>query len=214
MEAIYLQCYNWASRVLEEQLQSPYELPPAVILDIDETVLDNSPQTVRQILDRTGFSEAMWDEWCSLAKAEALPGALEFTRLADSLGAEVFYISNRGEHLLNVTLKNLDTLGFPSADEDHVLLKTGTSSKDHRRTLVSDRFDIILMVGDNLGDFAGVFDNRSQDNMQEAIKLNRKMFGSRFIVLPNPMYGGWEKPYRAESQSESLGLKRKSLVSE
>ena len=71
------------------------KLPPAVILDIDETVLDNSYYQARQVRDNSAFAAETWDRWCLEARATAIPGALEFTRDAEKRGVTVFYITNR-----------------------------------------------------------------------------------------------------------------------
>lgn len=211
MKAAYIQAFNWASKILETKAHAGAALPRAVVLDIDETVLDNSPQTAQQIVDGVPFSNAMWDEWCLLSKAEALPGALEFTLLAEKMGVEVFYVSNRGIHLLNVSLKNLKSAGFPYADVEHVLLKTESSVKDERRAKVRETHDIVLLVGDNLGDFSGMFDQRQDGAASKSVMENRDVFGLEFIILPNPLYGAWEKPFRGESSKETNGNKIKSL---
>ncbi len=124
MKAIYLQSFAWATKIVKEKIGQSTSLPLAVVLDIDETVLDNSPQTAQQIIDGLPFSDKMWDEWCQLKQAEALPGALEFAMETAALGIELFYISNRDIHLLDVTIENLKLAGFPYADAEHVLLKT------------------------------------------------------------------------------------------
>jgi len=211
MKATYIQAYNWASMLLEQRIKEPSALPYAVILDIDETILDNSPQTARQILDDLPFSDAMWDEWCSLAEAEPLPGALEFTLLAADRGVEVFYISNRGIHLVNVTLENLKNAGFPYADPEHLLLKTSNSVKDDRRAKVRESHEVMMLIGDNLGDFSGIFDQRLDGADIENVISNQDLFGSEFIILPNPLYGGWEKPFRGATPLESIKNKRAAL---
>lgn len=211
MKAAYLQAFNWASRILKTEVQQEAALPLAVVLDIDETVLDNSPQTAQQILDGEPFSNTMWDEWCSLSEAEALPGALGFTLQAEEMGVEVFYISNRGSHLLDVSLKNLKFAGFPNADIEHVLLKTESSVKDARRAKVRESYDIVLLIGDNLGDFSGIFDHRQDGAASKRVMENRDMFGYEFIILPNPLYGSWEKPFRGESSWETNRNKSEGL---
>jgi len=211
MKAAYIQAYNWASFRLEQKIREPETLPRAVILDIDETVLDNSPQTARQILDHVSFSDEMWDSWCGLAVAEPLPGALEFARQAAERGVELYYISNRGIHLLQVTLDNLKSAGFPCADHEHLLLKTSSSGKDERRAEVRESHEVILLIGDNLGDFSGIFDQRQGGADVEHVMDLREHFGLEFIILPNPLYGSWEKPFRGPTSTESNRLKREAL---
>ena len=213
MEAIYYQSFNWAVKILEMKVHQQGDKPLAVVLDIDETVLDNSPQTAQQILDGMPYSDDFWDEWCYMALAEPLPGAVDFTTRASDLGVEVFYISNRKIHLMDVTLKNLKEAGFPNADSVHVLLKTDTSVKDLRREKVSNTHDIVLLIGDNLGDFSGIFDDRKGEITSQLVKEKRAMFGTGYIILPNPMYGSWEKPFRGEGQKTEQQRKRDALRS-
>jgi 5'-nucleotidase (lipoprotein e(P4) family) len=211
MKALYYQSYNWAGRELDLRISEGSVKPMAVVLDIDETVLDNSPHTAQQISDGRPYSDQMWDEWCSLAKAEPLPGALDFTRKAETQGVEVFYISNRGIHLLDVTIKNLREAGFPFADSGHVLLKTSTSAKEIRREKVRESHEVVMLVGDNLGDFSGIFDDRTEGNAVQRVTEGRELFGTTFIMLPNPMYGSWEKPFRSETPEGANRSKKKAL---
>lgn len=213
MKAIYIQSYNWAERILKERIGQGAEKTLAVVLDIDETVLDNSPQAAQQIIDGMPYNQEMWDEWCQLKKAEALPGVLEFTREAIAMGVEVFYISNRGIHLLDVTLENLKSAGLPNADAEHVLLKTDSSAKDERRARVSQSHEVVLLIGDNLGDFSGIFDDRMDGSDREKVLANAERFGYEYIILPNPLYGGWEKPFRGDSPEAGNLNKKEALHS-
>lgn len=211
MQAIYIQSYNWATRILEEKVNAASEESLAVVLDIDETVLDNSPQTAQQLIDGLPFSDEMWDEWCEMADARPLPGVLDFTKRAKELGVDVYYISNRGIHLLEVSIKNLRAAGLPLEDADHILLKTSSSDKDERRARVSSSHTIALLIGDNLGDFSGIFDKRVDGSALDNVLANRERFGFEYIILPNPLYGSWEKPFRGESEYDERLKKNKAL---
>lgn len=190
-EALYLQGYNIATDRLRAYRSDGQSTPPAVVLDIDETVLDNSPFNVELLRKGESYSEEKWANWCEMRAALPLPGALGFTKLADSLGIEVYYVSNRSIEVLDATLENLRIHGFPNADEEHVLLKTTTSSKDMRRAAIRETHEIILLLGDNLGDFKGVFDDRAEQFGKTMVGQYREEFGRKFIVFPNPVYGGW-----------------------
>lgn len=192
-EALYVQAYNISEVILRDSVAENPGRAWAVVLDIDETVLDNSPFDVERKRKGLAYSEEIWGEWCEMREAIALPGALEFITVAEELDVEVFYISNRRDALLGATLDNLRALGFPFADSAHVLLKMETSSKDARRAIVEENHEILLLIGDNLGDFAGVFDDRSNNYGKAEVRKMRDQFGKRFIVLPNPMYGKWER---------------------
>ena len=162
-----------------------------IIVDIDETVLDNSPFEAKCILDNTYYPEG-WDDWMNKSSAKAVPGALEFLRYAESQDVDVFYISNRKEKYRTQTLKNLQDLGFPSAQDDHLLLKTDDSGKKSRRDLVAEKRFIIMLIGDNLNDFSEVFENKTVEERFAVTDSFKEKFGANFIVLPNAMYGEWE----------------------
>jgi 5'-nucleotidase (lipoprotein e(P4) family) len=193
MQAMYYQCYNNATKSLGEKLSSSdNRKPKAVVMDIDETILDNSQVEAYQVIHNVAFSDSLWNRWTDVAIAEPLPGALEFTLYAKSQGVEVFYITNRSKTTANEsTLANLRTKGFPFADSQHLILKTTTSLKGERRQEIALKYDILLFIGDNIGDFDSVFDNRDEDLAFGAIIQNKNKFGDSFIILPNPMYGPW-----------------------
>jgi len=212
MHALYYQAFNWAGLIVRERSELIYEKPTAVILDIDETVLDNSPVAGYQILENVPFSDKLWEKWCNKADAEPLPGSVEFTRLADKLGAEVFYVSNRTENLLGVTISNLQKHGFPNADSTHILLKKETSSKELRNSSIRKNFEIILIIGDNLSDFDEAFEERFNDRAKMLARDQSELFGTEYIVLPNPVYGSWDNPFRAGEELASE-KRKKALIS-
>jgi 5'-nucleotidase (lipoprotein e(P4) family) len=82
-------------------------------------------------------------------------------------------------------------LGFVNADSTHMLLKETTSSKVERRALIEKDYEILLLVGDNLADHSGIYEKRGPDHGFAAVDADRRLFGTRYIVLPNPMYGNW-----------------------
>jgi 5'-nucleotidase (lipoprotein e(P4) family) len=190
-EALYLQGYNVAAERVRDYAHADGDLPLAVVLDIDETVLDNSPFNVELLRKGNSYSEEKWAAWCERREALPLPGALEFTKLSDSLGIALFYVSNRAAGLMDATLDNLQKYGFPNADEEHVMLKTTTSSKDTRRAAIRQNFEIALLLGDNLGDFDGIFEDRTEHYGKPAVQKRKEQFGRKFIVFPNPIYGSW-----------------------
>ncbi|MRR23440.1 hypothetical protein EG830_10745 [bacterium] len=172
----------------------PHEVPSkpaAVVLDIDETLLDNSPYQGWQVIEKKPFNNDDWFRWVELARARPLPGAVEFTRYADSLGVEVFYVSNRTVQEMVPTIQNMTEWGFVNADSTHLLLKETTSSKVERRAMIEKNYEIILLVGDNLADLGGNYEKRGGDYGFGAVDTDRKLFGTKYIVLPNPMYGNW-----------------------
>lgn len=212
MKAIFYQGYNLATMRLAEFTKLKTAKPKAVVVDIDETMLDNSPFEAQQIIDNSGYTAERWRKWTSLAKANALPGAVEFTNFCDSLGVEVFYVSNRKVTEVDVTVKNLDSLGFSFARTENMLFKEEVSSKKSRRDKISEKFEIVLLIGDNLNDLSEVFENRGVDWGASVVEQNRKEFGNRFIMLPNPMYGNWENSIFKGSDSLSDYQKREARL--
>ncbi len=165
---------------------------PAVVVDIDETVLNNSPHMGKLILENEVFPYG-WKEWVDRAEAEPLPGAVEFLAYAVSQGYDIFYVSNRSADTeMDGTIKNLVGKKFPQADRDHVLLKGKESGKEGRRKSIEQTHEIVLLLGDNLNDLSEVFERKSVSDRSREVDHHRDAFGSRFIVLPNPMYGEWE----------------------
>lgn len=192
-QAMYYQGFNIAKMQLTKFTLVKSNKPKAVVVDIDETMLDNSPFQAQEIIDNKEFTSEFWNEWSQLGKAKALPGAKEFSKFCDSLGVTLFYISNRKTTELDATLKNLDSLGFAFAKPEYFLLKEDESSKKARREKVSEKFDIVMLIGDNLNDFSEVFESRGDDWGVSLVEQYKNEFGSRYIILPNPMYGEWEK---------------------
>jgi len=168
------------------------KMPRAVVVDIDETVLDNSPSQAAGIKDRRAFSLPDWYAWGEMRKAKAIPGAVGFLNYAVSKGVRVFYVSNRDEVQKQATIDNLRAVGFKDAAADNVLLRTTDSTKEPRRSTISRKYRIVLLIGDNLDDFSNVFERKSvADRFAEVDKI-KDQWGRRFIVLPNAIYGTWE----------------------
>ncbi len=189
--ALCYQAFQLARLRLDEALKHKGVKAPAIVTDIDETLLDNSPYEAYCILSGNSYP-IRWKEWVNLAKAKPVPGALEFLTYADQKGVDIFYISNRKQALLQGTMKNLKEAGFPQVREDHILLRTTASSKEARRQTVAATHEILLLLGDNLNDFAQVFEHKSVDRRFALADSLHRLFGQKFIVLPNPMYGEWE----------------------
>lgn len=164
----------------------------AVVVDIDETVLDNSPSQAYMIKNRLAFNMTDWIDWGEKRSAKAIPGAVEFLKYANQKGVRVFYVSNRADSQKQATMDNLKAVGFPDVSDETMLLQTAESNKEARRKIVLAKHRIVLLVGDNLNDFAENFEKKSiADRFAETDK-DKNLFGSKYIVLPNAMYGAWE----------------------
>jgi len=189
--ALCLQAYNIAAlRISQYSVISPK--PKAIVTDIDETILDNSPYAVHRGLQGKDYDVNTWYEWTSRAEADTMPGAAMLLNFARSKGIEIFYITNRDQREREATIKNLQRFHLPNADTNHVIMRQGTSSKEARRQKVLQTHEIVLLMGDNLADFSSLFDKKTVDERKTNTDISAGDFGSRFIVFPNPDYGDWE----------------------
>lgn len=192
-KALTYQAYNLAQFQLDKILaENDFKKPIAIVTDIDETALDNSPYSGKQVELDENYTSLRWAEWVKELKAKEIPGALSFFNYAKSKGVEVFYISNRSASQTIETIKNLQLKNFPFADEAHVILKTNSSEKETRRNNVRKTHEIVLFLGDNLSDFSSVFENRSTAQRNKSVDSLKALFGKKYIVFPNPIYGDWE----------------------
>jgi acid phosphatase len=208
-----LQDKSWTAAL--EQPGDAAGLPPAVILDVDETVLDNSYYQARQVRDNTAFAAETWDRWCQEARATAIPGAVEFTQDAAKRGVTVFYITNRTAKVEDATRRNLAALGFPlRTDVDTVLTRRErpeweASPKGPRRAHVAASHRVLLLIGDDLGDFV-VDASGTPAQRAERTSPQRDWWGRRWIMLPNPTYGSWERALVGTAK-DAIAAKRAAL---
>ena len=195
--ALSYQAFSLARMLLDRDLRSNHRngKPRAIIVDLDETILDNSLNEGMRLKNGVAFNQKDWTDWVNRAEATAVPGSLEFLRYATSRGVRVFYITNRNDSQKQGTAINLKKLGFPNINDQTLLVQTdlSSSSKEPRRQTVGAKYRIVLLMGDDLNDFAAVFeDSKTVESRVEEADRNKDQFGTRFIMLPNPMYGSWE----------------------
>jgi acid phosphatase len=165
------QAYNLARRRLIEKLRDVppggWAKPPAVVLDLDETVLDNFAFMTRLTRNNLGYDQKTWDDFekNGFNEVRLVPGAKAFLDEAKRLGVRIAYISNRSQkqELRDGTLNALELLGIEVAGRD-LLCAEETSDKTARRTEVEKRYTVLLYLGDNLrdfhdGDFRSTVDN-------------------------------------------------------
>lgn len=209
-KALSYQAYNMAKVVLDKDLSNKnLKGKRAVIVDIDETILDNSPFEAKMITKNAKFPDD-WFEWTKLGVAKALPGSVDFLNYAASKNVEVFYVTNRSFEERESTIKNLKHFNFPMADTAHLFLKTNESSKEKRRNKIAESYRIVLLIGDNLTDFAGIFDKASIERRDFVTDSLKDVFGDKFIVIPNAMYGDWENALY--DYNKSLDSKEKGKI--
>jgi len=206
---------SWTAAL--EQQGEVAALPPAVVADVDETLLDNSPYEADRIRAGLRYEEESWRVWVNRASAAAIPGAAEFVRYAAGRGVTVFYVTNRAALLEEKTRANLVALGFPVASDRDTVLMAGerpdwSSDKGTRRAEVARSFRILLLVGDDLGDFASGARALPDERVALAERFAER-WQTRWILLPNPYYGSWEKALSGNERglSEDEVLRRKMV---
>jgi acid phosphatase len=183
-----------------EQTGDYKDLSPAVVLDVDETLLDNSGYQSWMVMNGTSFSGKTWTQFVKSETSTAIPGAVEFTQYADSKGVRVFYVTNRTKQEEDATRENMKKLGFPMGGNIDTILSAKEqpdwgSAKGTRRAVIAKHYRILLLVGDNFGDFTDDYKGSEADRLK-VFEANAARWGHDWIVLPNPSYGSFESaPY-------------------
>jgi acid phosphatase len=196
---------SWSAAL--EQAAECSGLDLAVVMDVDDTVLDSSPFQAYLISRNAEFRSDLWEAWVREGRAQAVPGALDFLRSVHAQGIKIFYVSNREVHLEEATVRNLQALGFPvdpgGAD---VLSKDERPDwgldKRSRRQFVATTHRVLLIVGDDLNDFLSVPKDDPQARM-DATRAHQAYWGVKWILMPNPMYGRWRRAVYGSAESLS-----------
>ncbi|WP_395375707.1 5'-nucleotidase, lipoprotein e(P4) family [Marinicella sp. W31] len=211
-KALCYQAFNQARAVLDRHLENTSdEKPLAIITDIDETILDNSPYSAQMILRDENYERSSWIEWGKKESAKLVPGAGDFLTYAASKDVEVFYISNRLDVQMEETLNNLKALGMPDSRAENILLRTSSSGKEPRREQVSQTHNVVLHIGDNLSDFHESYDEKYSRERNSLVDSMKDSFGTQYIVLPNPMYGDWETKGLYENKYNLTEFERRNI---
>ncbi|MFR3282207.1 5'-nucleotidase, lipoprotein e(P4) family [Veillonella parvula] len=193
--ALAYQGYNVAMNAVKMAVTDPshQRKPLAIVLDADETVVDNTKLMGESIVNGNGrFDAPWWRQAVHQGKSQAMPGAVEFLNEVHKQGVEIFYVSNRYEPVnLDVTIQNFKELGFPSVDKDHVLLFEKDSDKQPRFDMIAKKYYVIVYMGDNAGDFPIGTKGKTLAERNSIIDAHKEDFGTIFVVFPNPAYGSW-----------------------
>lgn len=193
--ALCYQGYNAAMAEINRALTDSRrgEKPLAIILDCDETVVDNTPALGGAAAAGNGrYTSPWWNEWVAQGNSAAMPGAADFLNEVHKKGVAIFYVTNRLESTgYEATERNLRALGFPSVDREHLLLAVDKGNKQERFDKVAAKYDVILYMGDNAGDLPLDTYGKDRAGRNAVIDAHRKDFGTKYIVFPNPVYGAW-----------------------
>ncbi|HEY4359579.1 MAG TPA: HAD family acid phosphatase [Bryobacteraceae bacterium] len=231
-DAATLQTYRLAGAMLDKALEDRTwtaaieqrdtvfrRLPPAIIMDIDETILDNSPFQALLLTKDVRDDDPVWNSWVAQAQAKPLSGAVEFARYAHSRGVAVFYVTNRDASQKPATWSNLARAGFPLDRDLDTLYCAGErpawgKDKTTRRAEIARHYRILLLFGDDLNDFVSGA-NASVADRRKLAEPYQDYWGSKWFILPNAMYGSWEKalydPATNPNEAETLRLKYEAI---
>lgn len=212
-----IQAYNAASHhidqaindsawtALVEQGDNFSALPVAIVLDIDSTVLDNSPYEAQLVLERDVYEPASWERWLTLKAAPAVPGAVDFIAQARTKGVQVLFVTNR-ECIQRPgtsnpcpqeqeTIDNLANVGINNVTADTLFLKkeqpNWTSEKKSRRELIAKKYRVIMLFGDDLGDFLSDVRTIAPIERERLAAPYRDYWAKKWFVFSNPLYGSW-----------------------
>ena len=193
--ALAYQGYNVAMNAVKMAVTDPshQRKPLAIVLDADETVVDNTKLMGESIVNGNGrFDAPWWRQAVHQGKSQAMPGAVEFLNEVHKQGVEIFYVSNRYAPVnYDATVQNFKALGFPSVDKDHVLLFEKDSDKQPRFDMIAKKYYVVVYMGDNAGDFPIGTKGKTLAERNAIIDNHKEDFGTTFVVFPNPAYGSW-----------------------
>jgi len=214
-KALQLQAFNIAKFKIEDYLNgNQLTGNEAVIIDIDETILVTSLYQA-EIITENKYYPQDWNEFKVKADCNPIAGAVEFLNYLDQSKINIFYVSNRPSADLSSVMKNLNSLRLPQVSKSNIFLKQKSDSKTARRESIRKNFNVLLLLGDSLGDFSDIFNSSSNDERNQKVLANRNKFGDKFIVFPNASYGEWEgliaNDYYTISPEER-NKKRKELI--
>ena len=200
-----------------EQVDNFEDKSPAIILDVDETVLDNSNFQARTILSGLSYPNG-WAKWVNESNAGAVEGVYDFLHFADKKGVKIYYLTNRLESFREATKKNILKLGLPFEEDAVLLMRSEENLRDKtdRRKKIANENRIVLIIGDQLTDFIST--KEAYVFHTERKKLAKKysdLWGTKWFLVTNPTYGRWELSIYEDypsSEKEAIETRKKTLI--
>lgn len=226
-DALTRQAYETADRTLAAAIADPSwtaaaeqsamnaSMPPAIILDLDETVLDTSGHQALEIQTNETYTEAGWHEWAAHDQSRVIAAARDFLLDAQKKGVNIFYVTNRDADLEPPLRATLTRLGVPLT-AGNILLRGQrpewkTSDKSPRRAFVASKYRVLMLFGDDLNDFAYAT-GKSLAERNAIVAAHANDWGRKWFILPNPVYGSWEgAASRGKTPCEQLQNKINAL---
>ena len=202
--ALYYQGFNIARLHVDRAIRcSTGGKPLAVVTDVDDTILATTNYWGHLIAnDKEFFEDPIWDEWVADNKFTVMPGALEFLNYCKANNVEVFYVTNRdqGDPTYELATMNLKSAGFPFIDEKHLIVQRDTSNKETPQKKIMEDYDVVVMLGDNLNDFQRKYYTKDVDERLKLMEEDKALYGTKFIVFPNPTDGHWMRAIFGDSE--------------
>lgn len=216
-DALAYQAFNGARRAFDAAKPAKGR-KKAVIVDLDETMIDNTAYAGWRVRQGVPFTEETWARWMAAGQARPIAGAVEFARHVNANGGTMFYVTNRDARSFQSTAANIEKLGFPGVSAKTLLLNSGQSNKQERfDSIKAEGYDVVIYMGDNLNDFGAATYHKNNQQRRAFVEANREAFGTKFFMLPNPSYGDWvsgmAQDYYKQSPQRQLEIKRKSIRS-
>nr|WP_312968665.1 5'-nucleotidase, lipoprotein e(P4) family [Brucella intermedia] len=216
-DALAYQAFNGARRAFDAA-EPAKGRKKAVIVDLDETMIDNTAYAGWRVRQGVPFTEETWARWMAAGQARPIAGAVEFARHVNANGGTMFYVTNRDARSFQSTAANIEKLGFPGVSAKTLLLNSGQSNKQERfDSIKAEGYDVVIYMGDNLNDFGTAAFHKNNQQRRAFVEANREAFGTKFFMLPNPSYGDWvsgmAQDYYKQSPQRQLEIKRKSIRS-
>ena len=212
-QALYYQAFNIAKVKIDQALANKQEggKPLCIITDVDDTIMLHNDYWGYLISnDYDFFDDPIWDVRVPTNTCTAAPGSLDLLKYCEENGVEVFYVTNRnqGDGTYQMAIDNLNALSFPYVDTDHVIVQIETSNKETVQTEIAEKYEVILMMGDNLNDFKRAYYVSDVDERIALMEADKQLFGDRFILLPNPTDGHWIRAIFGDSEPPASGENR------
>lgn len=214
-DALAYQAFNSARRAFDAAKPAKGKRK-AVIVDLDETMIDNTAYAGWRVKQGVPYTEKTWARWMAAEQAHPIAGAVEFAMHVSANGGTMFYVSNREAKSFAATTANIRSLGFPGVSAKTLLLNSGQSNKQDRFDGVrAAGYDVVVYVGDNLNDFGAATYHKNNQLRRAFVEANREAFGTKFFMLPNPSYGDWvagmAPDYYKQPPEKQLEINRKSI---
>lgn len=207
-KALYHQAFNIARMQVENAIKNHKQgdKPLAVVTDLDDTILLHDEYWGYLVNnDYDFFDDSVWDKMIPENRMKASPGSLEFLNYCKENGVEVYYVTSRdqGTKTYEYAMTNLKVLGFPYADDKHLTVLIDTSNKEKKQVEIAKDYNLVVYLGDNLNDFRRIYYVKDVDERTKLMEADKDLFGSKYILLPNPTDGHWVRAIFGDSEPAS-----------